>query len=120
MERTWKPLTAGILTIIAGSSGIGGGVLIVIYGGLLGLGGALAEVFGESMGMVIALIAGIVGVYGFAIIIMGIIAIICGIFTLRRRHWGLALAGAILATICSTLLGLLSIIFVSIGKDEFS
>ena len=120
MERTWKPLTAGILTILAGSSGIGGGVLIILYGGLLGLGGALAEVLGENVGMIVALVAGIVGVYGLAIIVIGIIAIISGIYMLRRRYWGLALTGAILATICSSLPGILAIIFISLSKEEFS
>jgi hypothetical protein len=120
MEKTWRPLTAGILTILAGSSGIGGGIFIVLYGGLLGLGGALAELLGENVGMIIAVIAGIVGAYGFVMIIVGIVAIISGIFMLRRRYWGLALTGAILATVCSTLLGVLSIIFISLSKDEFS
>jgi hypothetical protein len=120
MERTWKPLTAGILTILAGSSGIGGGVFIVMYGGLLGLGGAMAELLGENVGMIIAMVAGIVGAYGFAVIIIGIIAVVCGIYMLRRRYWGLALTGAILATVCSTLLGVLSIIFIALSKDEFS
>jgi len=120
MERTWKPLTAGILTIISGVSGIGGGIFIILYGGLLGLGGAMAEVLGDGFGAIIAMIAGIIWVYGFVIIAIGIAAIVCGIFTLRRRYWGLALTGAILAIICNRLLGILSIIFVSLAKNEFS
>ena len=120
MEKTWKPTTAGILTIIAGASGIGGGTFIVLYGGLLGLGGALAETLGERMSAFIAILAGMIGAFGISMIGIGIVAVICGIFTLRRKFWGLALAGTILATICSTLLGILAIIFVSMSKKEFS
>jgi hypothetical protein len=49
----------------------------------------------------------------------GIVAIIGGIFALQRRHWGVSLAGAICALMPpSTLLGILSVVFVSLSRDE--
>ncbi len=48
MEKTWKPTTAGILTIIGGATGIGVGVLVILLGGLVGLGSALAGALGEA------------------------------------------------------------------------
>jgi hypothetical protein len=57
---------------------------------------------------------------GAGIIAIGIIALIGGIFTLRRKAWGFALAGAILALFPIVPLGVLAIIFVSMGKNEFS
>jgi hypothetical protein len=105
MERTWKPTTAGILTIIGSIAGIAIGAVLTIVG---------AEFLAGIPGM--DLMAGI----GAGLFVIGIIALIAGIFTLRRKHWGFALAGAILALFPIIPLGVLAIIFVSMGKKEFS
>jgi len=105
MERTWKPTTAGILTIIGGIAGIAIGAVLVISG---------AEFMAGIPGM--ELMAGI----GAGLFVFGIIALIAGIFTLRRRSWGFALAGAILALFPIIPLGVLAIIFVSMGRREFA
>ena len=105
MEKTWKVTTAGILTIISGAVGIGVGAWVALTGGVISefvdLGGMLAGIGG-----------GVIGI--------GIIALIGGIFALRRQIWGLALAGSILAIICMPPLGVLAIIFLSMGKREFA
>ncbi|MGA2670482.1 MAG: hypothetical protein ABSF21_03570 [Dehalococcoidia bacterium] len=69
MGRTWKPTTAGILCIIAGVIGVIPGIVVV----------ASTDMFGAPS------------------IVPGIIAIIGGIYSLKRRGWGLALAGSICA-----------------------
>ena len=51
--------------------------------------------------------------------IAGIIAIIGGIFAIKRRSFGLSLAGAICAFVPVNTLGILAVIFVSLGKREF-
>ena len=104
MERTWKGTTAGILTIIGGICGIAVGGILATVGTafLMGIPG-------------LELMAGI----GVGIIAIGVIALIAGIFTLRRRSWGFALAGAILALFPIIPLGILAIIFVAMGKSEF-
>ena len=56
---------------------------------------------------------------GAGLIAIGIMALIGGIFALRRKAWGFALAGAILALFPVIPLGVLAIIFVSMGKREF-
>ena len=105
MERTWKGTTAGVLTIIGGIAGIAvGGVLATVGTAfLMGIPG-------------LELMAGIGG----GIIALGVVALIAGIFTLRRKSWGFALAGAILAMFPIIPLGVLAIIFVALGKKEFS
>ena len=58
---------------------------------------------------------------GVPILVLGIIAIVGGISALRRKSFGLSLAGAICA-LPSYILGILAIlavIFVSLGKREF-
>ena len=115
MEKTWKPTAAGILTIIAGFLGL-----------LIGI--ALAVGLGIA-GTMIGVIPGIPGVGFLALIaipgiILSIVAIVGGIYALRRRLWGLALAGAICALLFTLpflgwILAILAIIFVSLGKGEF-
>ena len=104
MEKTWKPTVAGILAIIAGAveviAGIAFATGVGFWWGFLGL-GWLSAVFAP-------------------LIVFGIIAIIGGIYALLRKIWGLALAGSICALIGPWfILGLLAIIFVSLGKGEF-
>jgi hypothetical protein len=121
MERTWKPTTAGVLTIIAGGLGICAGSLIVLLAIPLGLGGALAEAFSglDIVGGLLYGSSGLIGMIGAGMIGLGAVAVAGGIYALKRRLWNFALAGAILAAICSIPLGVLAIIFVSIGKKEF-
>ena len=96
---------AGILTIIAGCVGIGVGAFVSVMGGAIG---ALAG-FG-----------GMFGALGAAPIGLGIVALIGGIFALRRKVWGFALTGAILACFCLPPLGILSVIFLAVRKKEFA
>ena len=58
-----------------------------------------------------AIIGGCVGV-------LGIIAIVGGISAIRRKKFGLSLAGAICA-LPSVFVGILAVIFVALGKREF-
>jgi hypothetical protein len=104
MEKTWKPTVGGILAIIAGA-------LELIFGVLLATGvGLLGGVFG--MGWLSAIFA--------PLIVFGIIAIVGGICASLRKIWGLALVGSICALIGPWfILGILAIIFVSLGKREF-
>ncbi len=57
-------------------------------------------------------------IIGFILIILGIIAVGGGISAIMRKSFGLSLAGAICA-LPSVILGILAIIFVSLGKREF-
>ncbi len=58
-------------------------------------------------------------IFGGFFVILGILAIIGGIFALRRKIWGLALTGAIAGTFVFFPCGIPAIIFVSLGKQEF-
>jgi hypothetical protein len=104
MDETWKPTTAGILSIIAGA-------FQVVIGMGLAIAGGIAGVF-----------TGIpwLGAAGGPLTVIGIVAIVGGAYALKRRIWGLALAGAICALFGPLgILGILAIIFVALGKGEF-
>jgi hypothetical protein len=104
--RRWMPTAAGILSIIAGAIGLLVGVVVA----------AVGEIVGEAEGIVWfgAISAPFIG--------LGIVAIIGGVFALRRRIWGLALAGAI-CSLCfppySWFLAIPAIVFVALSKREF-
>ena len=111
MEKTWKPVTAGILSIIAGVLGAAGGIVVAVVGGTIGklwLGP-----------MAVPNITTILGAIAIPLIIIGIVAIVGGIYALKRRIWGLALAGSICSFICVWFLGIPAIIFTAMGKNEF-
>jgi ABC-type multidrug transport system permease subunit len=57
-------------------------------------------------------------ILGVIILVLGIIAIVGGVSALRRKSFGLSLAGAI-CVLPTTILGILAVIFVSIAKKEF-
>jgi hypothetical protein len=102
--NSWKSTTAGILSIIAGFLAILLALMMfhrheVI--GLLNRGGRWR----------------VVGMFA---LLMGIMSIIGGIFALMRKAWGAALAGAITALYPWGIFGILAIIFVAMGKQEFS
>jgi hypothetical protein len=103
MEKTWKPTVGGILAIVAGALQVIMGIAVAAVGGI---GGAFI-----GMGWLSAI--------GAPLIILGVIAIVGGIYALKRRIWGLALAGSICALIGPWILGIPAIVFVALGKGEF-
>jgi hypothetical protein len=52
------------------------------------------------------------------LLLLGILAIVGGVSAIRRKRFGLSLAGAICALL-SGLLGILAVIFVALGKKDF-
>jgi hypothetical protein len=58
-------------------------------------------------------------VFAVFFILLGALGIVGGIFAIRRKNWGLALAGAIGGTITFFPVGVPAIIFVAMGKGEF-
>jgi hypothetical protein len=117
-EKTWKTRTVGILAIVAGAVGVTEWVAVAVLeilalgwlpmGGLLGLGGIVAAAVAIE-------------------ITVGIVAIVGGIFALKRRRWGLALAGSICVMFCfifvpillNVPLAIAAIVLVVLGKGEF-
>ncbi|MFC1907251.1 hypothetical protein ACFLW8_04115 [Chloroflexota bacterium] len=98
MERTRKPTVAGILDIISAVFVLGQG-----FGCFLQWHSLEARIAFP------------------VIVIAGILAIVGGIYALRRKMWGLALAGSICTTLSlyTFYLGIIAIIFTAWSKNEF-
>ncbi len=122
MKRTWKPTAAGILSIVGGALGILGGLLFALLGVVrLGGMGGMWGMWGSG-GFMMPWGGNFLGSFGLIAVILGAVAIAGGITALRRRHWGLALAGAICAALLpvSFILGILAIVFLALSHDEFA
>jgi len=115
-------LTAGgVLTIVGGASEVIGGGIIV---GLTACTRILLRLAllpfhrGDWFEHIIPVIPIWLIIVGVPLIVLGIIAIVGGISAIRRKSFGLSLAGAI-CTLPSSILGILAVIFVSLSKREF-
>ncbi len=115
VARTWRPKTAGILNIIAG--------VILVIGGA-----GVSALLTEEASMVIDVFRFYLGIdvvpYILAaiavLVVFGIVVIIGGIFSIKRRVYGMALAGSIIAAITVFFLGIPALIFVAEARREFS
>jgi hypothetical protein len=120
-RKTRKTTTAGILAIVAGAVGLTEWVAVAVLeilawgwsalGGLLGPGGIVAAAVAIMI----------------TVITIEIVAIVGGIFALKRKRWRLALAGSICAifsfwfipVLLNVPLAIAAIVLVVLGKGEF-
>ena len=114
----------GILSIIVGVCELIIGIILVVamasgmsfWAACPFLGGDFSREFdisGFAPTMTVMIIVGIV------ILILGILALIGGISAIKRSSFGMSVLGAICALLPINMLGLLSVIFVSLAKGEF-
>jgi hypothetical protein len=114
------PVTAGILDLVIGIPSLIIGVTCAAFGGALaGLASWFVPFIGWLTGWLGVLICG-------PMIILSIVAIVGGVFAIRKRAWGFALAGAICGFIAglafvvpAILLGIPAIVFTALGKRKF-
>jgi hypothetical protein len=102
MKKTWKPIVAGIMSILAGAEDVCPAIV-----------GAIALTLRPG---------GWQGLWWLVILIsiLGIVAIIGGINAIKRKNYHMAIAGAICAVISpGMLLGVASIILVVLSEKEF-
>ena len=122
MEKPWMPVVAGILDIVSGAFGVVVGLFMALhlhaaraiqaapkFAPNPGTLPQMPPIFSPGMGMAM----------GIALIVLGVLAIIGGIFALRTKVWGLALAGSIGAVITGRLLGVLALIFIVLSRKDF-
>ena len=109
-EHTWMPLTAGILTIISAAI-----KLLTALGIIIGFSVYTTR---PQFSIGISETTILIGIM-IPFLVLGIVALIGGICAIRRKMWGMALAGSIAAFLPTSILGVLAIIFVAISKNEF-
>lgn len=117
MAQTSKATVAGILDMVAGISGLVGGIPLLLLA-LVGSGvlGTLPDpevrplaILPMALFMPLALLC----------FSSGIIAIAGGIAAFNRRRWGLAVAGSIAAVFSFFPIGIAAVIFTVLAESEF-
>jgi hypothetical protein len=104
--KTWKPKAGGIINIVIGS----------FYLLLFGLPIVITAIQGgDNWREFGSLMAGIFIILG----PVSVMAIIGGIFALKRRKWVLAMIGSVCAIFSPFLIGLAALIFIVISRNEF-
>ena len=119
MQKTWKPMVAGILIIIAGAFNLLGflGVIIAIIA--VGSGPFIWGFFPELGPLTVGFVQTILAIVAVFLVVTGILPLLGGIYALQRKKWGLALAGSIVAIPGSTLFGIASTVLIALSRDEF-
>ena len=112
-----KPTIGGVLIILSGLSGLG------MWGIVLAAGGASTAEIGTVPGMEFA--SGFLIACGAIGVIFSIIAILGGIFAVKRTKWAIALVGGIFGLLSvgyflGSLFGLIGLILVAISKNQFT
>ena len=118
MENNRSQL-AGILSIVSGAIGVLMGISFVLI--LLFMGNLINSIDGGEPvpeGFFNIMFA-MYSIIGFVFVAIGALAIIGGIFSIRKKNWGLSLAGAIAASLSFYYCGIIAVIFVCLGKEEF-
>ena len=115
MEKTNKPMTAGILDIISG-------VLSFFWAISLFIGWAItseAWTVPGGVGYIPEFVPGIIMGWAIISIIITAVNLVGGIYAIKRKQWGWALAGSILAIFSFLPLGIAATVLVAQSKNEF-
>jgi hypothetical protein len=112
------PTAGGILSIVSGALGFIVVSFLLTFGSIFGA--AIAREVMVSVGYWQAgLPMTIIGLIAIPLLCLNILAIVGGIYAIRRKGWGLALAGAICSIFPSQVLGVLAVVFIAISRKEF-
>ena len=113
MEKTWKPMVAGILNIVSGVLELFCFIALVI-GGFVTSNPLIFE--GNVPPVNVPAIC-----FGLAVLclVIGVLILIGGFSALQRKRWGWALTGSILAIFSAFILGILATVFTAQSKNEF-
>ena len=112
VKKTNKPQIGGILAMVSGALGLLGTISYWI--GIDDLGRGFSK--GDVPPFVPSIILGM----PIPSLIIALLALVGGIFALKRRRWTWSLIGTIAATLSFILLGIPSIILIALSKDEFN
>ncbi len=132
MNKAWKPITAGILEILAGIAALPTALYFLMLAVTIlprPWKGQASSAWG-SIDYVFALLG---WVMPFATGLLGILSIVGGVYALQHRKWGLAYAGAIapiplflwvtahmVVFVLPLLLLIVAFIFLHLSKREFA
>lgn len=111
MDKSWLPTVAGVLDIIAG-------VFALVSCMAISFGGYIVGSAPDADQFPLPAVVALLSTLSFGFLIIGLLAIIGGIFALRGTRWGWALAGSIAATLAFPPLGIPAIVLTVLAEGE--
>jgi hypothetical protein len=116
-----KSQMAGILSIVSGALGVVGFLaMIALIFFMRYVLTSPAFGFGPSDREALVIVTVIYGITGVILLVLGAVGIVGGVYALKRRLWGLALAGAICGILTFLPTGIIATIFTAQAQKEFS
>jgi hypothetical protein len=114
----------GILSVVAGGLGCLSAAILILFSIVFGVFSRSDTFYNDYHNYsspdfalnVIVIVYAVIGVVG---ILVSILAIIGGVYGIKRKTWGLALAGAIAGVLAFFPCGVVAVIFTAMGKPEF-
>jgi hypothetical protein len=112
----------GILSIVAGGLGCLSALMLILFAVLIGVffnsepfvrDPELAD-FPFYVFTIMYVVPGVIG------LLLSALAIAGGVYALKKKNWGFALAGAIAGVLAFFPCGVVAVIFTSLGKAEFN
>ena len=112
----------GILTIIAGAFGVLGSFWVVFAILMMRFMFSMPDFYygAPFPAEFFTIMTVFYSIWGICLALVGALGVVGGVFALKKRRWGLALAGAIAGGIAFLPCGIPAIIFVTMAKPEFS
>jgi hypothetical protein len=111
VQKTAMPIVAGILSIVSGALKLIGILVIIFASFFLAVEPSMSTRIQHPvilLSMVVIVLA-----------ILGVLGVVGGVYMLKRKNFGLSLAGSIAAFLPFNLLGLAAIILLALSKKEF-
>lgn len=106
INKTGKPIVAGVLSIIAGCFALIGALFFVVPMVTLGV---IGVTFIIPILLAIAIMPAV----------LGTLALVGGIYAMKRKIWGLALAGSIASAFICPILGIPTLVLITLSRNEF-
>lgn len=113
----------GILSIVSGGLGCLGALMLILFAVFFGVFSSDIYYYDEgyygpeNILWIFSIIYGVGAVIG---ILISVLAVVGGIYGIKRKNWGLALAGSIAGVLTFFPCGVVAVIFTSLGKNEFT
>jgi hypothetical protein len=117
MAETSKATVAGVCDIVAGISGLVGGIPLLVLA-LVGS-GVLAALPEPEIRPLAAIPLALFLPLALMCFLAGVVAIAGGIAAFNRRRWGLAVAGSIAAVFGFFPVGIAAVVFTILAEPEF-
>ncbi len=112
--------TGGILSIISGAFGLLGAGLFLLFFLLMSFAAGTIEPDDSGAAPFLMAIFSFYGIIGFTLLVLAVLAIVGGIYSIKRKNFVLSLAAAIAGIITFLPTGIAATIYVSLGNNEFS